>query len=502
MKPFSLLFSLIVLTTLIQAQSVSKATPAKISGRIIGGTPSQDSLKIVFLDTDINGIIGQHNTHMVTDADGRFEFVSPPLQRPARIYLVLYGYASKYSNNHNALYNYIIMPGDNIHIDITRNETELIYHFTGKGAAKFTCKKEIDQSLETIDSLKQLRSPQEIGLWNWRQNLRYLDSVLHVQKKIISKFRKDISAQTYTLMMADVTGEVKQWTEVPLFIPEHFTAHRAYFTAQYQQALRSKIDTAHADLLALSPTYVNYIFYRTVVEQFVESNYDTRIQVYPIRYGLKNLYHRLKTEYRGALRDMLLMRLLADVAIAVDDDEYQYCLADARRTITTPHIKEIVNKWSDRKAKGSQVMDYTFEDTSGKTVHLSDFKGKIICIDVGFSACAGCTKLAKDFEENLYPQFKNDTSVVFLIISGDSDRNTWLQTVRNQPYRSLNTINLRTNGLAFDHPFTKNYDFIGGPYLLLIDSNFTILSATPPRDGKEMAELIKRYLSKDRLSAR
>jgi hypothetical protein len=128
-------------------------------------------------------------------------------------------------------------------------------------------------------------------------------------------------------------------------------------------------------------------------------------------------------------------------------------------------------------------------------VHLSDFNGKIICIDVGFSACGGCRKLSKDFEENLYPQFANDTSVVFLIISGDSDRNTWIQTVRNQKYSSANTINIFTNGLAFDHPFTKKYDFIGGPYLLLIDTNFTVLSATPPKHGNEMAELIKQHLS-------
>jgi hypothetical protein len=496
MKQLSLLVSLIVLTTLIQAQPVSKRNPAKISGRIIGGMPLQDTIKIVFLETDVfNGTVGQDNNEIITGGDGGFEFVTPPLQRPARIYLVMYGYGSKYRNNHNALYNYIVMPGDDIQIDITRNEIELTYQFSGKGAAKFTCKREMDRSLETIDSLEQLRSPHETGLWNWKKNHSYLDSIVHVEKKIISKYRKDLSAETYVLLIADVNGEVRQWRETPLFIPEHFTAHRAYFTGQYQQALRSKIDTSHADILALSPTYVNYIFYRTVVQQFVESNYDTRIQVYPITYGLKNLYQRLKTGYGGALRDMLLMRMLADVAIAVDNDEYQYCLADARRTITTPHIKDIVKNWSDLKAKGSKVVDYTFQDTTGNTVHLSDFNGKIICIDVGFSACGGCRKLSKDFEENLYPQFANDTSVVFLIISGDSDRNTWIQTVRNQKYSSANTINIFTNGLAFDHPFTKKYDFIGGPYLLLIDTNFTVLSATPPKHGNEMAELIKQHLS-------
>lgn len=483
-KQIMVAVSLMLLTAVVNGQ------PAKISGRVIGS--NHDSVQIRFMEVQVNGASIGSETHMLmTDEDGRFAYSSPSLQRPGRIEIQYFGNNRKYQNLYNGLFHYILLPADSIYMDITRGDSHLSYVFSGRGASRFQCRREIDESLEAIDQV-ELKTPADTALWNWKKQLKYSDSIIQLQDMILNKYKRELSPDIYALLRADVIGIVRLYYVVPMFTAEAFAQHPDYYKQQMLKAMQLKIDTTNGSLLALSPTYVNYVCFRTRLEQIVLNKFDSRlIGLFPINYGLMEWYNRLKKEYRGPLRDMAIMRLLSEPEIGVNNSDYELCLADARKTISTPYVKEMISNWSRAQMKGSPVYDFSLPDTAGNMIALSQFKGKVICIDTWFTGCAGCANLAADFKENLYPQFIHDTSVVFVSISGDTNKATWMASVRDEKYSSAHCVNVFTNGKGFDHPFMKYYGFYGGPYLMLIDKSFRVYSGRPPRTPTELAALIR-----------
>ncbi|HMC84842.1 MAG TPA: hypothetical protein VKI61_04925, partial [Chitinophagaceae bacterium] len=99
-------------------------------------------------------------------------------------------------------------------------------------------------------------------------------------------------------------------------------------------------------------------------------------------------------------------------------------------------------------------------------------------------------------EKSVYPLFENNNEVVFLSLCGDKDKVTWLRSVEQELYTRRKNVNVYTNGLGFNHPFTKYYDFDGGPFSLLIDKKGCIFSGTPPTaDMKALNDLIQQALN-------
>lgn len=84
------------------------------------------------------------------------------------------------------------------------------------------------------------------------------------------------------------------------------------------------------------------------------------------------------------------------------------------------HDKGMGHKDKDSKAKakvGEQAPDFELKDTDGKTVKLSDYKGKIVVIDWVSPVCPVCQMHYKAGTlQNLESKFKGD-NVVFLGIN-------------------------------------------------------------------------------------
>ena len=115
------------------------------------------------------------------------------------------------------------------------------------------------------------------------------------------------------------------------------------------------------------------------------------------------------------------------------------------------------------------------EDEFGKMVKLSDFRGKMVFIDVWATWCGGCVEGLPYFMA-LRDQYKDQKDLVLLTISDDGieAKSRWLKFLKEKKY-SGKVPHLIINKEKDN--FTKDYCITGIPRYILIDKEGKIVNA-------------------------
>lgn len=139
--------------------------------------------------------------------------------------------------------------------------------------------------------------------------------------------------------------------------------------------------------------------------------------------------------------------------------------------------------------EGNSAIDFTLRDIEGKEYHLSDFKGKVIFIDIWATWCLPCLAQKPDFEKlsEQYPQ------ILFLGVSVDQKIEWWKQKLEKDGM----PIYVK-EFIADPYELEKTWDLTSIPRFILIDKNFCIVNAFAPRPS-EYEKIVKML---DRLSVR
>lgn len=176
-------------------------------------------------------------------------------------------------------------------------------------------------------------------------------------------------------------------------------------------------------------------------------------------------------------------------------DQYLRGMEEYDRYLVTPSLKTraeaIGTKLYDTR-EGGMAADFTYPDVNGKEVSLSDFKGKVVVVDVWATWCGPCRgeiPHLKKLEEELH-----GTDVVFIGVSVDEpkDKQKWLDFIQKE---QLGGVQLLASGWS---KITKDYKIKGIPRFMVFDRKGNIVSVDAPRPSSpELKQLLEKELKKE-----
>lgn len=149
---------------------------------------------------------------------------------------------------------------------------------------------------------------------------------------------------------------------------------------------------------------------------------------------------------------------------------------------STSDKKEETNKQtatsSTSENKAIQAFDFTAMDKDGKTVKLSDFKGKKVYINMWASWCGPCMREIPELEKT-YQKLKNNKEVVFLSMTSPNDSEFKNQSPQD---KGKDVILNKAKELGVTYPvlfdvndrFIINYAIRSFPTHIFINSDGTI----------------------------
>ena len=141
---------------------------------------------------------------------------------------------------------------------------------------------------------------------------------------------------------------------------------------------------------------------------------------------------------------------------------------------------------------GRPAPNFTYNDVNGNPVSLSDFKGKVVYIDVWATWCGPCRQQFPHLK-TLKERYKDNDNIVIMGISGDAIRDIpkWKEMVEKEQLGGVQ-LHGRTDG---DDDVAKLFGVTGFPTFILIDKQGNIVSAQAPRaSSDEIVPMIERVL--------
>jgi thiol-disulfide isomerase/thioredoxin len=154
-------------------------------------------------------------------------------------------------------------------------------------------------------------------------------------------------------------------------------------------------------------------------------------------------------------------------------------------------FNKIVGKLEDF-TKGHKAIDFKFPDINGKEVSLSDFKGKVVYVDVWATWCGPC-KAEIPYLAKLEEEFKNNDNIVFMSVSVDkgSDVEKWRKMVNEKQMKGVQLFaGDKSSNLM------EPYKIHGIPRFILVGKDGNLISADAPRpSSQDIRPLLKKASS-------
>ena len=175
-------------------------------------------------------------------------------------------------------------------------------------------------------------------------------------------------------------------------------------------------------------------------------------------------------------------------------DQYQEGMKEYGEYFVTPSLKEraeaVGAKLYDTRS-GSVAADFTYPDVNGKMVSLSDFKGKVVLVDVWATWCGPCKREIPHLVKLEKEMHGSDFVVIGVSVDEAKDKQKWLDFVKE---KGMGGVQLLASGWS---KITKDYKINGIPRFMLFDKKGNVVSVDAPRPSNpELKKLIEAELKK------
>ena len=354
----------------------------------------------------------------------------------------------------NTLY---LSPGDDLTVELTQDSREAI--FSGIGAQVNTymkgrlfpkggsflesgrqIKDDFQATKETIDSLAAIRQHQLDTLSGATPLFKELEGA-RIKADVANSY---ISFYTYASSKNKIEPEYKDRN-----------VFMEMLTPLLKPILADLNDPKYLDVAVVRDVF-SYNSYGNFGDMwFSDISFPTRT---------KELYSSMQ----------LQSKLASEVSKEIVDEVTQFT-----QSLENKDFSDVLNfkvNQVKKRLPGEPAIDLELTDVDGKVFNLSDFKGKVLYIDLWATWCGPCIKESPAFEA-LATEY-NEDEIVFLPISTDSNQKDWLG------YLESNKKNL-VQYYTSDINLVEGWDLKYIPRFLLIDKDFNIADAFAPRPSSE-----------------
>jgi thiol-disulfide isomerase/thioredoxin len=234
---------------------------------------------------------------------------------------------------------------------------------------------------------------------------------------------------------------------------------------------------------AFISTYLNYLsfFKKTKVNGEFKKTNKTLAQICKenIENDTVKGWVYLKRDLLGAKRNDQLYREKLEA--------YKpYILSNDQKQLLQEHLLAM-----QKISNGDVAPDFSGKTPEGKTVSLSDLKGKIVLVDVWATWCAPC-KAEIPHLKKLEEEMKGK-NVVFVSYSVDDlkDKGKWEEMVVSEKLGGIQLI----GDAAFSSAIAKNYEIKAIPRFMVFNKKGEIVAIDAPRPSTpELKELMEKEL--------
>lgn len=170
------------------------------------------------------------------------------------------------------------------------------------------------------------------------------------------------------------------------------------------------------------------------------------------------------------------------------EEKYGSYLATEAQKDRVRGMKSALNVVKDREP----AVDFRFPDETGKQVALSDFRGKLVYIDVWATWCGPCKKELPHLKK-LEEELRGSADVVFLSVATDpaKDEEKWRRYINANEMKGVQLF----AGSRAKKELLDPYKIAGIPRFILVGRDGKLISADAPRPSStEIRPLINAYL--------
>ncbi len=171
------------------------------------------------------------------------------------------------------------------------------------------------------------------------------------------------------------------------------------------------------------------------------------------------------------------------------EDEGLFLMETAERLVGDEDVLADYRKRIDKALTllpGNDAIDFEMTDTEGRTVRLSDFKGKVVYIDFWASWCIPCC-LQIPYMKVLADKYSSDPDVACLSVSMDDNLENWKGMIENDKPKWPQYVT--GDG---GRTIMTEYGFRAIPRFMLFGKDGKIVNVYAPRpqDSEAVSEMI------------